>query len=296
MSEPATTCYDLRLWRLQIEERLRSLLDGPVAPYQSLLDAAAYTLFSAGKRVRPLLTLATCQALQTDPLLALDPACAVEMIHTYSLIHDDLPCMDDDDYRRGKPSLHKATNEALALLAGDFLLTRAFQVVAETPKASAAQVRALVRILSRRSGAAGMIGGQVLDVEADGSSSSEPSLRIMHRLKTGALITCCLELGAVIARADRPTRQLLRRFGRNIGLAYQIADDILDVEGGGIGKGRTPLSDEKNGKATYATLYGVEEAKRQVEMLLQAAARLLDGAVAQPAPLLEVASQIVRRS
>jgi geranylgeranyl diphosphate synthase, type II len=237
-----------------IERRLDQLVPENSTSYKTLLRAARYSLLNGGKRLRPILTLATAETLGAPLEQALDPACALEMIHTYSLIHDDLPCMDDDDFRRGKPSLHKAFPEGQAVLAGDFLLTFAFEVLSDAPSLTAQQKVDLIRLLAKNSGAEGMIGGQVMDLEAEGQSIDSAMLRNIHERKTGALITSAIEFGGIIANAKQEHLALLRRFGNEIGLTFQIADDILDVTS-------QKNSDVKNKKSTYVTLLGIEQAK-----------------------------------
>lgn len=247
-----------------IEVRLDQLILEKNVPYINLFRAARYSLLSGGKRLRPLLTLATAEALGAESTLALDPACALEMIHTYSLIHDDLPCMDDDDFRRGKPSLHKAFPESHAVLAGDFLLTEAFNVVAQAKGLTAEQKIELVHLLSLNSGAEGMIGGQLMDIEAEGQSIDLKSLREIHKRKTGALLAACIECGGVIAKASSSDMQILKEFGEGIGIAFQIIDDILDVT-------THKNSDAKNLKVTYATLMNLDKAQELAYISYQSA-------------------------
>jgi geranylgeranyl pyrophosphate synthase len=264
--------------RLQIDDHLKKLLTIPLAP-PLLAQAAGYSLFTPGnKRLRPLLLLATIDALDGDTHLGLTAACCLEMIHTYSLIHDDLPCMDDDDFRRGKPSLHKAFNESTAVLAGDFLLTYAFEMLAQDENLSFEQRIELIQVLSKASGATGLIGGQVLDLQAEGATLSIEELQKIHRLKTGALLTAAMEMGAIVASASPIDRKILSAFGETIGLAFQVVDDLLDVTASVAKKGRAVSSDVTKQKATYVSHLGFEGAQK-------AANQLLDKALAQLRPL-----------
>lgn len=247
-----------------IEKRLNDLVTEKNISYNNLLRAARYSLLDGGKRLRPILALATAETLGSYPAHALDPACALEMIHTYSLIHDDLPCMDDDDFRRGKPSLHKAFSESHAVLAGDFLLTYAFEVTINASHLTPQQKVELVSHLAKNSGAEGMIGGQVMDMESEDKEIPLKFLREIHERKTGALITTAIEFGAIVANASLPHRNILRQFGYEIGLAFQVIDDVLDVTS-------NKNSDVKNRKSTYVTLLDVEKAKTLAHAHYQAA-------------------------
>lgn len=237
-----------------IETRLNHLITEKDVPYNTLLKAARYSLLASAKRLRPILALATAETLGVHRDQALDPACALEMIQTYSLIHDDLPCMDDDDFRRGKPSLHKAFSESHAVLAGDFLLTFSFEVIANAPFQSPQQKVELINLLAKNCGVEGMIGGQIMDMESEDKSIQLEHLREMHERKTGALILASIEFGAIVANATELYKSILREFGKEIGLAFQMIDDILDVK---LNKN----SDQKNKKATYVTLLSLEKAE-----------------------------------
>ncbi len=254
-----------------IEKQLDQLMPEKDVPYRTLFHAARYSLLGGGKRLRPILTLATTETLGGNVKKALIPACAVEMIHTYSLIHDDLPCMDNDDFRRGKPSLHKAFLEGHAVLTGDFLLTNAFDVLAHDAQLTAEQKITLISILSRKSGGEGMIGGQVMDLEAEGKQIDLAALRCIHRNKTGALLTASIEFGAVVAGASDAHMDVLRQFGEEIGLAFQIIDDVLDVTASGQKHGKATASDITNQKTTYVSLLGLEQAQALAHQLFQSA-------------------------
>ena len=223
---------------------------------RTLVDAIRYSLFAGGKRVRPALALGAAELIGGDDSVALPAACALEMIHTYSLIHDDLPAMDDDDLRRGKPTLHKVYGEAMAILAGDALSTMAFDVLAET-----GDVR-VVRELAVASGVSGMAGGQVADLESEGKRISMEELRALHAKKTGALIRVAVRCGAILAGADEARLADLTRYGEEVGLAFQIADDVLDVIGAEELMGKRAGSDAAKNKSTYPALLGVEESQR----------------------------------
>ncbi len=260
-----------------VEAHLRETLrraPGPGCP-PALAEAMAYSLLAPGKRLRPLLVLLACEAGGGRDEQALPAAAAVEMIHAYSLIHDDLPAMDDDDLRRGLPTCHKKFGEALAILAGDALLTLAFQVLADRyPPATAA---AACAALARGAGAAGMVGGQVLDLAAEGRDLKLDDLETVHTLKTGALFRACLRLGALAAQGERgggPAPELteaLDGYGRCFGLAFQITDDLLDVEGDAAQTGKNVRKDAARGKLTYPGLLGVPESRSRAEALARQA-------------------------
>lgn len=278
-----------------VEERLNALLTFPSLPEERLYEAARYAVFSGGKRLRPLLTLGTVQALQGDIEQALQPACALELIHTYSLIHDDLPCMDDDDFRRGMPTVHKKFDEGCAVLAGDFLLTYAFQVLADAPHVSMGKRLQMIRCLAERSGGSGMIGGQILDLKATNSAISLDDLSHMHQKKTGQLLIAALELGGIVADATDFQMQHLLAFGKDIGLAFQIMDDVIDVISSEQKHGKKISSDAIQGKTTYVTQLGLEKAKSTAETLLHQALDRLANLVF-PKPLEDIAISLVKRS
>ena len=234
--------------------------------------AMKYSVENGGKRVRPVLVLESCKMCGGDISDAVDMACALEMIHTYSLIHDDLPCMDDDDMRRGKPSCHIKFGEEYALLAGDALLTYAFEVAAKAKIDNAKKVAAIA-CLAESAGFGGMVGGQVIDLQSEGKQISYETLRKMHSLKTGALIRCAAKLGCICAGADRDKTDALVNYADNIGYAFQAVDDILDVTSTQEVLGKPIGSDEECGKTTYVTLFGVEKAKEIAEELTENAVK-----------------------
>lgn len=238
------------------EAALATCVDAWEGVPASLLVAVRYSLFAGGKRLRPALALGAAEVVSGDDSVALPVACALEMIHTYSLIHDDLPAMDDDDLRRGKPTCHKVYGEATAILAGDALLTMAFDTAAATGST------AIVRELARAAGAGGMVGGQQMDLEGEGRQLNLAALQSIHRAKTGALIQVSLRCGAMAAGATVAQVDALADYGRHLGLAFQITDDILDVVGAEAVIGKPVGSDESRDKSTYPALLGLEESRR----------------------------------
>lgn len=236
-----------------------------------LHEAMRYAVFGGGKRVRPILTRATCRAAGGDPEAIVEAACALELIHTYSLVHDDLPALDDDSLRRGRPTVHVAYDEALAILVGDALLTEAFVVLGTYPDGSdlASRRAEACRLVARAIGSTGMVGGQVEDLEATGQPPDARRLERIHRAKTGALLAASVELGAVLAGVDAPTRERFARFGQSLGLLFQIADDILDVTGTAASLGKSPGKDAAAGKLTYPAVYGLAAARRELVRLAE---------------------------
>lgn len=243
------------IYRTAVEDFLRGLLCEP-RPYGKLQEAMRYSLLAGGKRVRPVLTLAFCDMLGGDWRIALPFACALEMVHTYSLIHDDLPCMDNDDLRRGKPTCHKVYGETLAVLAGDALQPDAFALIAGANGMTAEQRIDAVAALASACGGDGMVAGQVLDL--DGSCSSECEVNLLHSLKTGKLLCAAAELGCIAANADSVVRSKALAFGKHIGLAFQVRDDMLDVIGDQDEFGKPIGSDRDEGKTTYVDLRGLD--------------------------------------
>ncbi|MEP5566539.1 MAG: polyprenyl synthetase family protein [Halioglobus sp.] len=248
------------------------------ASLANLVRSSNYALASSGKHVRP--TLAYCGANATNPTLktrVVDyPACALELIHTYSLIHDDLPAMDNDDMRRGKPSLHKAYDEATAILVGDGLQARAYELIADAPDLSAEQKVRMIKVLTNTAGMSGMVGGQYIDIQATNSGMSLAELREMHALKTGAIIRASLALGGIAANATEEQLAALDAYGQHIGLAFQVVDDILDVESDSETLGKTQGKDAEANKPTYVRLLGLDGAKTEARRLLAAAIEALN--------------------
>jgi len=263
-----------------------------------LFDAMRYSTFAGGKRLRPFLVLAGADLFGVPRPHALPTAAAIEMVHTYSLVHDDLPAMDDDDLRRGQPTCHKKFDEATAILAGDSLLTLAFEAVAASSGHPDPAVRAnLVHALAIAAGAEGMAGGQMIDLEAEKRNGKLDLDAIIHlqRLKTGALIRFSCEAGAIMARADDIARRALRNYASCIGLAFQITDDLLDHEGSAAALGKAVGKDAKAGKATFVQLLGANEARRRAHALIDEAEAELEPFGARNALLRAVARYIVER-
>ena len=275
----------VRRVRGDVERRLSELTahasHGPAAA--RVLDAVRYALLGAGKRFRPLLVIASgeaCPSFATaGPEVAgrlLTTACAIEMIHTFSLVHDDLPALDDDALRRGRPTLHVAFGEGIAILAGDALLNLAYQVLASTNGDPAARLRVLA-VVGEAVGLGGMIAGQVMDITSEHAAVDAETLHQIHALKTGALITACCEAGGLVAGADAATLDRLRAYGSRIGLAFQIVDDILDVEGSARDLGKSPGKDASAGKATFPAMWGLEESRRRAARCVEEARAAVEG-------------------
>jgi geranylgeranyl diphosphate synthase type II len=290
---------DLKKYLEQRREQVDRALEENLPPSRQwperLNEAVRYSIFAGGKRLRPILALAAAEALGQAIEPVLPVACALEMIHTYSLIHDDLPAMDDDDLRRGRPTNHKVYGEALAILAGDSLLTTAFHTIVHHSKngRSEATLKVLERI-AEAAGATGMVGGQVQDLMSEGKKISAAELEHLHRHKTGALIQVSVEAGALMAGASPEDFQALSRYGEGIGLSFQIADDLLDIEGGEeIGKDLG--SDLKKDKATYPSIVGVEKSRTMAREITEKALQSLERFGPSADPLREIAKYVVYR-
>ncbi len=258
-----------------IENALDKYLQCLSTDYKIVCDAMSYSVKNGGKKLRPVLVLEFCKVCGGDISKALPFACAIEMIHTYSLIHDDLPCMDDDDMRRGRPSCHIAFGEEYALLAGDALLTKAFEIATTSTASPDVTLRA-IRELAQKSGVGGMIGGQVMDLLNEGKNTSLETLKEIHLLKTGALIECAATIGCIVANADEEKVQAAKTYAQSIGLAFQIMDDILDVTGDCELLGKPVGSDKNNEKSTYVSILGLEVSTEMVEKLTDFAKESLD--------------------
>lgn len=270
-------------------------IDNPY--YLCFKDCMQYSLMAGGKRLRPVLALATAEMLGSTPYEVLAFACSIEMIHTYSLIHDDLPAMDNDDYRRGKLTNHKVYGEAMAILAGDALLNLAYENMIEDTIASKNNNKLeAMRIIAKYAGALGMIGGQVIDLESEGKKIAEDKLKTMHKLKTGALIKAPVESAAVICGASNEELSLLSKFAANLGLAFQIKDDILDVEGSIEDMGKKPGSDALCDKTTYVTMYGLDESKKLLENVTAEGISYLEKFHTKAHFLRDLAMSLVKRS
>lgn len=279
--------FNLENARCSINKRLTELVPASEALYKTLFSATRYSLNAPGKRLRPLLTLAVVNTFADSFDHALTPAAALEMIHTYSLIHDDLPCMDNDDFRRGLPTLHKVYPEAIALLAGDFLLTRAFEVIANCEEISSPQKLQLITILSSCAGGDGMIGGQVLDIESEKTEIDLPTLECLHSKKTGALLAASAAFGGILANVSNETQSLLYDYGLQFGLAFQIADDLLDVTHSMAKHGRAHSSDVANNKSTYVSILGLEKTRTILHKQIEKTKKILLDLPKNPKILLE---------
>ncbi len=286
----------LKFYGGAVEEKLEFYINS-IKQQGIVPDAMHYSLMNGGKRIRPVLALAFCEVSGGSMQSALPYACAVEMIHTYSLIHDDLPCMDDDDLRRGKPSCHKQFGESYALLAGDGLLNSAFEILfnkfGDIKDANTALKAGC--ILSSASGIDGMIGGQALDLLSEGVSVSLDKLKTIHSLKTGAMIIAPCKIGAVCAGASEKEIADAEEYGRCIGLAFQIVDDILDTTGDEAKLGKPIGSDEANGKSTYTSVMGISEASAEVSRLTEKAVKIAENYGEKGAFLKELALNLASR-
>ena len=281
--------------RKAVESALDRLLPPESAPPSSIHRAVRYSVFAGGKRLRPVLCLESARIFDADITPALHPACAVEFIHTYSLIHDDLPALDNDDLRRGKPTCHKKFGEATAILAGDALLTLAFETLGATPVAPERRV-AMVSEVARSAGTVnGMVGGQVADLEAEGKDVAPAMLEYIHRSKTAALIRASVVSGALCAGAGDADVARLRRFGEQIGWAFQVVDDILDVEESSAALGKTAGKDQAQRKATYPAVYGLDKSRAIAHELAEKAVDELSAYGERASRLRELADYLVLR-
>ena len=263
--------------RLAVEATLDALLPRPEGPEARVAEAMRYAIMAGGKRFRPFLVCESASLFGVHKGAALRAAAAIECVHTYSLVHDDLPCMDDDELRRGLPTVHRKFDEATAVLAGDALLTFAFEILADRDTHELAEVRVeLVRRLALAAGAHGMVGGQMIDLASEGKAIDIGSITRLQQLKTGALIAFSCEAGAVLGRAPRERRHALRAYAHDMGLAFQIADDLLDVEGEAAALGKATGKDAEAGKATFVSILGVDRARDQARMLSEQAIQHLD--------------------
>ena len=268
-----------------IEARLKELIPKNSSYQKVLFEAASYSLLSSGKRLRPLLVLATLEAFNKDINLALDPAISLELIHTYSLIHDDLPCMDDDDFRRGKPSLHKAYPEWLAVLTGDYLLTYAFEIITNSENLDDTKKVKLIRVLTKYSGGDGLIAGQVVDLSYEGKEIEFEKLKFMHLNKTAKLFMAAIEFGCIISDASDDITKKFVEFAENMGLAFQFFDDIADYDD-------EKSSDITKNKATAPAVLGIEKAKVFAIDLQKRALDILNALPYDTAILEEITSKI----
>lgn len=262
-------------YRAVVDERLDALLPAETELPIELHQAARYSALGIGKRIRPALAMAACRACGRDPELALDAGCAVELVHCFSLIHDDLPAIDDDDLRRGRPTCHKVFGEAIAILAGDALFALAFEILAETFPPNNA-TKSAVSILARASGSHGLVGGEVLDILAEGHPGDRHLLEMIHQRKTGALIGAACALGGLAAGAEQNQISNLQQFGELVGLAFQVADDVLNETSTPEKLGKSVGSDSARSKLTYPALIGLDESVSEARRLVEAALKLIE--------------------
>lgn len=286
----------LQVRQAQVEAALDSAM--PTIYPEKIYEAMRYSLLAGGKRLRPILCLATCEMAGGTIEMAMPTACALEMVHTMSLIHDDLPAMDNDDYRRGKLTNHKVYGEDIAILAGDGLLAYAFEfVVVNTKNVAAEKLLQVIARLGRVVGAAGLVGGQVVDLESAGKQDvSIETLNFIHNHKTAALLEACVICGGILAGTPEADLQRLSRYAQNIGLAFQIVDDILDITATQEVLGKTAGKDLQAQKVTYPSLWGLEESQRQAQQLIQAAAAELNLFGEKAKPLIAIANFITSRT
>ncbi len=290
---------DLREYLVQQQRAVDAELDRLVPPEtaapQTIHRAMRYSLFAGGKRIRPILCIEAASAVSDHPDGVVTAACSLELIHTYSLIHDDLPALDNDDYRRGKLTNHKVFGDAMAILAGDALLTFAFQVLAQLPSPVERRTRLIEELAVASGTVGGMIGGQVADLEGEGKPPEAELLETIHRAKTGALLRASLRMGAIYAGAEADQYAALSCYGEHIGLSFQIVDDILDVEESSESLGKTAGKDAQQGKITFPAVYGLESSRRMAEEECARAHRVLQQFGSRAARLHELADLIVHR-
>ena len=283
--------------RALVDAALERLLPLPQGPAATVAEAMRYAVTAGGKRLRPILALAACEACGGEAETVVDAAAALEMLHTYSLVHDDLPAMDDDDLRRGRPTLHRIYGDAVAILAGDALHTLAFETLATRPPGDAGAMRRLraVERLAQSAGITGMVGGQIADLEAERRPADAERLEWIHRHKTGALLSTSAEIGGILAGASDAACRALAAYGAALGLAFQIADDLLDRSANAAALGKTPGKDDRAGKATYPALFGVAASRTRAEASVEEALRALRDAALRSEPLEALARYAVNR-
>ncbi|MCU7937966.1 MAG: (2E,6E)-farnesyl diphosphate synthase [gamma proteobacterium symbiont of Bathyaustriella thionipta] len=284
-------------YQQRVDQALEQLIGNTSNVAEELHQAMHYSTFNGGKRIRPLLVYLTGMALNIPPEHQDAPACAVELIHCYSLVHDDMPAMDDDDLRRGKPTCHKQFSEATALLTGDALQTLAFEALTQNSYLEASQIVSMLKVLAQSSGAAGMAGGQAIDLSSTGKSLSLEQLKRMHEHKTGALIRASVQLGALCSQApDSSDLNALDTYAKNIGLSFQIKDDILDIESDTLTLGKQQGADISLNKATYPALLGLDGAKKMALECHQNALNSLNHFDHNADPLRELSEYIITRN
>lgn len=294
-----TPDFDLKQYlearRLMVEEALEVALPKQDGPESRVVEAMRYSLFAGGKRLRPILCLAASEAVGGEVQAAMPAGCALEMIHTYSLIHDDLPAMDDDDLRRGKPTNHKAFGEAIAILAGDGLLTEAFVLLSDDNSLLPERAVQVIGVIAKAASYRGMVGGQVVDMLSQNKRADLETVQQMHSRKTAALIAAAAESGALAGKGSEAQVAALARYGRAIGLAFQIADDILDIEGDTELLGKTTGADEARGKVTYPAAVGLERSRQAADEMINDALAALEGFDDRATPLRSLANYIITR-
>lgn len=294
-----TPDFDLKQYlearRLMVEEALEVALPQQDGPETRVVEAMRYSLFAGGKRLRPILCLAASEAVGGDLKTAMPAGCALEMIHTYSLIHDDLPAMDDDDLRRGKPTNHKVFGEAIAILAGDGLLTEAFVLLSDYNSLLPERAAQVIGVIAEAASYRGMVGGQVVDILSQNKRADLETVQQMHSRKTAALIAAATESGALTGKGSEAQVAALARYGRAIGLAFQIADDILDIEGDTELLGKTTGADEARGKVTYPAAVGLERSRQTANEMVNDALAALEGFDDRANPLRSLANYIITR-
>lgn len=295
-----TPDFDLKQYlearRLMVEEALEVALPQQDGPETRVVEAMRYSLFAGGKRLRPILCLAASEAVGGDLKAAMPAGCALEMIHTYSLIHDDLPAMDDDDLRRGKPTNHKVFGEAIAILAGDGLLTEAFVLLGDYNSSLPERAVQVIGVIAEAASYRGMVGGQVVDILSQNKRADLETVQQMHSRKTAALIAAATESGALAGKGSEAQVAALARYGRAIGLAFQIADDILDIEGDTELLGKTTGADEARGKVTYPAAVGLERSRQAANEMVNDALAALEGFDDRANPLRSLANYIITRN
>ena len=298
MTAPETINHYLARRAAEVNEWLDRLVPGETTPPRQLHRAMRYSLLAGGKRLRPALVLSAGEAFGADTDDLMPAACAIEMIHTYSLIHDDLPAMDNDDLRRGRPTCHKAFGEAVAILAGDALLTQAFRVLAaDAPgRDPGRQVRVIREVATAAGTVDALIGGQMADIESEGKNVDGSTLEYIHCSKTGAMISASVVVGGVIGGATAEQLERLRGYGQRIGLAFQIADDILDVTSTSEQLGKTPGKDLAASKATYPAIYGVSDSQARARELVDEAVEIVSMLGLKTQVLADIARFIIARS
>ena len=281
-----------------VDEALEGFLPESDEPSADVVKAMRYSLFAGGKRLRPILCIAGAEAVGGDARSVLPVACALEMIHTYSLIHDDLPVMDNDDLRRGKPTNHKVFGEAMALLAGDSLLTKAFHLMTQPDPENRIKPEASLKVIgliARAAGYEGMVGGQVVDIQSEGREGDPSVVEFIHTRKTAALIAASVCSGAILCGAEKDQLTALTSYGEDIGLAFQVADDILNVEGSSHEMGKSVGSDAQKGKITYPAVFGLERSREIQRALVDRALETLKSFEDRADPLRHIARYIIKR-